>query len=266
MKKEELEKRVDDFVKKYQGKERGYPTDDYYKGECLSIVKLYIKEVFGISPPPSGSNSAFGYWSNFPNPLGEVFERVPLSANEKPFKGCIPIWDTSVGFGFGHIDIFLEGDNNKFKGYDQNWNGRQAHTQEHNYSNVVGYLKPKNVTINGKNMEITDQTKLTVGKRMINGREVVLGTVEFGAVKSMLFDLIRDNENLQKTNKDNAESILAFTENLRQIQKWLSDIGGKGETIKEKIDSLEVKLNTPVENRDAIELLRLGIMKLLGLK
>jgi len=65
-------KTLEQFLSDYLGKSKGYPDDNSYKGECLSIYKIYIKECFGINPPPSGTNSAYGYWSNFPNPLGEV--------------------------------------------------------------------------------------------------------------------------------------------------------------------------------------------------
>jgi hypothetical protein len=52
MTKKELEQKTDSFVSTYLGQSKGYPDDSQYWGQCLSIVKLYIKEVFGISPPP----------------------------------------------------------------------------------------------------------------------------------------------------------------------------------------------------------------------
>lgn len=143
MTKNELSQKVDEFIAKYQGQTKGYPTSTDFNGECLSIVKIYIKEVFGISPPPSGSNSAYGYWLNFPDPLGSVFTKVQNTPNGVPEKGCIPIWNTNAGGGFGHIAVFVSGDVNAFTSFDQNWNGRQAHLQSHDYKNVVGWLKPK---------------------------------------------------------------------------------------------------------------------------
>jgi len=143
MTREQLAQKVDDFMSKYQGQTKGYPNDASYGGECLSIVKLYIREVFGIDAPPSGSNSAYGYWSNFPNPLSTIFEKVQNTPTGVPEKGDIPIWNTSTGGGYGHIDIFITGDVNAFTGFDQNWGGRQAHLQPHDYSNVVGWLRPR---------------------------------------------------------------------------------------------------------------------------
>jgi hypothetical protein len=140
----ELESKVDSFIEKYEGKEKGFPNDTLFKGECLSIVKIYIEEVFGISAPPSGTGSAFGYWLNFPNPLPNTFEKVEKTTGVIPKKGDIPIWSVNeeAHRPFGHIDIFISGDDASFIGFDQNWNGKQAHKQKHGYNGIVGWLTP----------------------------------------------------------------------------------------------------------------------------
>lgn len=134
-----------DFIAKYNGKTKGYPTDSSYSGECLSIVKLWMKEKYGFNPPPSGSNSAYGYWSNFPNPLGDYYEKVAYTPDVIPKIEWIPIWNTKAGGGYGHIEIVSDNEATKsyFNSFGQNWNGKQAHFTKHNYTNVVGFLKPK---------------------------------------------------------------------------------------------------------------------------
>jgi len=135
----------DQFLSKYSGKTICYPSGSYC-GECLSLCKQYIKECFGINPPPSGSNSAYGYWANFPNPLGNVFTKVANTPTGVPRKGDIVIWNTSVGNGYGHIAIFSSGNENAFTSFDANWGGKVAHLQNHTYQNVVGWLTPKEPT------------------------------------------------------------------------------------------------------------------------
>lgn len=132
---------LDQFISKYMGKTVGYP-DGQYVGECLSLVKWYCKDVFNFDPPPSGSNSAYGYWSNFPAPLSTYFTKVANTPDGVPKRGDIIIWDTNAGGGYGHIAIFLEGTASSFKSLDQNWNGKQTHEQGHYYTNVVGWLTP----------------------------------------------------------------------------------------------------------------------------
>lgn len=132
---------LDTFISKYMGKTLGYP-DGQYVGECLSLAKVYIKECFGFDPPPSGSNSAYGYWSNFPNPLPKYFTKVSNTPDGVPKRGDLVIWNTNAGGGYGHIAIFLEGTASSFKSLDQNWNGKETHVQGHYYTNVVGWLTP----------------------------------------------------------------------------------------------------------------------------
>lgn len=139
---------LDQFIEKYNGK-RVCDLDGGYCGECLSLVKRYISEVFGINPPPSGVNSAYGYWSNFPDPLGAVFEKIPNTPSGIPQKGDIIIWGLSAG-SYGHISIFIEGTAGSFRSFDQNWSvGSNSHIQGHYYNNVIGWLHPKGDNMNG---------------------------------------------------------------------------------------------------------------------
>jgi hypothetical protein len=132
----------DDFVKKYQGKTWGYPAGSYV-GECLSLTKWHIKEVYGINPPPSGVNSAYGYWTNFPNPLGTVLKKVPNTPDLIPQRGWIVVWNNKVGNGYGHIASILSANINNFTSLDQNWWSKSAEPTVHTYENVYGFLAPK---------------------------------------------------------------------------------------------------------------------------
>lgn len=137
-----------DFVNKYLGQTKGYPDDSQYLGECLSIVKLFIKEVYGISPPPSGTNSAYGYWSNFPNPLGVVFTKIKNDPGVVPQPFDIIIWSPTASNSYGHIAIVKSAskESAKFISYDQNWNSRVFQETSHLYTNVIGWLRAKEVT------------------------------------------------------------------------------------------------------------------------
>ena len=135
-----------EFIDKYLGKTVGYPTNDNYKGECLSLAKWYIKECFEINPPASGTNSAYGYWSNFPDPLGTKFKKVEYKQGMTiPVPAwCIPIWNTKVGDGCGHIAVRTKdkSDTNNFISLDQNWNTKSAQLTFHTYTNLQGWLEP----------------------------------------------------------------------------------------------------------------------------
>ena len=132
----------DEFVKEYEGKTVGYPNNNYFLGECLSLTKWHIKEVYGIEPPASGCNGARCYWSIFPNPLGTVLKKIPNTPDLIPKRGWIAVWNSNVGNGCGHIASVLSANVNTFESLDQNWNGKQAHRVIHNYNNVYGFLVP----------------------------------------------------------------------------------------------------------------------------
>jgi len=172
------------FINKYSGQTLGYPSGSYV-GECLSLVKVYIQEMFGITPPASGSNSAYGYWANFPNPLPTMFVKVANTPSGIPKAGDIMIWNTSVGSGYGHIAIFVEGNANSFKSFDQNWGGKQAHIQGHYYTNVVGWLSPKinqGEIMIGEAIRCKTQTGATVWHYIYNLRYAFKSPTEFESV------------------------------------------------------------------------------------
>lgn len=135
---------IDQFFDEYLNKTVGYPTGSYV-GECLSLAKWFIKEVYGINPPPSGCGGARCYWTIFPNPLGDTFEKIPNTREFVPQRGDIIVWDENTGGGYGHIAICTgEGDLNYFVSLDQNWGGRHAHYVRHGYEHVYGVLRAKN--------------------------------------------------------------------------------------------------------------------------
>ena len=172
---------LDEFLNKYLGQSNGYPEGQYV-GECLSIVKLYIKECFGILPPPSGTNSAYGYWSNFPNPLGDVFEKVLNTDELIPEKGWIAIWKPWSANQYGHIAIVADGSTTSIlKNYAQNWTSKTFQLESNRYTNVIGFLKPKESII----QDMTDEQKRILD--FIIERKLTEGQIRQAA------DWLRDN-------------------------------------------------------------------------
>ncbi len=133
---------LDNFIVRYQNKSIGYPGG-MYRGECLSLAKQYIQERHDIAPPPSGVGSAWGYWTNFPDPLGTVFERVEYETGLAPRPGDIVIWRKSGRLLNGHIAIAVTGSPEGFIGFEQNWFRRAAALVWHDYRDVYGWLTPR---------------------------------------------------------------------------------------------------------------------------
>ena len=214
---------LDQFLNKYLGKTKGYPTDGQYLGQCLSIVKLYIKECFGINPPASGSGSAYGYWSNFPHPLGTVFKKIPNTPDLVPKKGWIVVWKPWSANKYGHIAIVDEGSTKTvLKNFAQNWTSKVFQKESQNYNNVIGFLAPKESMPN-----LSDEI---IGKSAQRDKIVNHYNLEIGTAK--------DDELLNKIKP----LIDKPTQDLKKCELSKSEMGEKIKDAREKIEQLETDL------------------------
>jgi len=203
-----------EFIKKHIGKTVGYP-EGRYVGECLSIVKWYIKECFGISPPPSGSNSAYGYWSNFPDPLGTVFKKVKNTKDAVIKVGDIPIWKPIVGNGSGHIETCIRGGKDDFDSIGQNWNGRQTHITKHNFKNIAGWLTPK-VIISKPNMNKDETNAIVILRKFKSENDKLKGGNLEGAISAMV-GWVNDMEKLDEVKENLKNSLKINTKLLAKV-------------------------------------------------
>lgn len=125
------------YIDSIMGKHIDY--DGAYGAQCVDIIKKYFPDVIGI---PAIRNNAIDYWTNYPT---ASFTRISNTPSFVPIKGDIMIWGTSVG-QYGHIAIVESANVNTFVSTDQNWpydNGTGvAHRVTHNYSGVLGVLRP----------------------------------------------------------------------------------------------------------------------------
>lgn len=130
-----------EFFNKYNGKPVDF--DGYYGNQCMDLYRQYVKEVIECPQSP-GVNGAKDVWNTY---LPEYFERITNTPTGVPQKGDIVIWGVGVG-PYGHIAIFDNGDSNSFKSFDQNWPvGTYCHLQQHNYNNVLGWLRKKAINV-----------------------------------------------------------------------------------------------------------------------
>lgn len=102
--------------------------------QCVDLANQYIQDVLGF-PIIEWTNAV-----DFPTRAGDRYEWIENGPVNIPQEGDIVVWDGQ----YGHIAIFVEGDVNRFKSFDQNYPiGTPCHLQEHNYSGVNGWLRPK---------------------------------------------------------------------------------------------------------------------------
>lgn len=106
--------------------------------QCVDVTKQYFVDVLRL-PPFKGN--AIDYWTDIPG-----FKRIANSWFSYPKPGDIIIWNTNVN-PFGHIAIVNWVRSFDFGSFEQNFPiGSPCHYQEHNYKNVLGWLRPLPIT------------------------------------------------------------------------------------------------------------------------
>lgn len=275
-------KKIEQFLSDYLGQTKGYPTDSQYPGQCLSIVKLYIKECFGIDPPSSGTGSAYGYWSNFPSPLGTVFEKVENTDDLIPEKGWIGImepWDSNP---YGHIFIVADGSTKSVcKNWAQNWTSKVFQLESNKYTHIVGFLKPKDVIINNSDPIMTTEeqniwnfiktNQITEGQLREGYGYVKDGTVsnltkqiaDLNTSQKDLEDRISQLEADAKANNDLIvgwqEQVTSANQTISKIQADLDSANSQSNVWKNRY---EAALKEQVGKYTAWELIVLGVKSL----
>ena len=143
--------KVEEFFAKYNGK--GIDFDNYYGFQCVDLYRQYCKECLEYPQSP-GVGGAYEIWDTY---LKDYFERISNTPDGVPELGDIVIWSKNAGGGYGHVGVFNSGNLDSFVSFDQNWPvGSLCHFQNHNYTNVLGWLRPKVVQL--PTPVITDQT------------------------------------------------------------------------------------------------------------
>lgn len=144
----------ENFVKKYNGKATDY--DGVYGAQCVDLIKLYLRDCFGIRAGSWGN--AVDYYRQFKNKnwagyaaMNEAFELIPNTPDFIPAKGDICVFGEyfSNNHNCGHIGIATEKCTvYKIYMYDQNSKGRhdamKVSTYGYTNNNFLGALRPKN--------------------------------------------------------------------------------------------------------------------------
>jgi uncharacterized coiled-coil protein SlyX len=105
------------------------------KNQCVDNANFYIKYVLGL-PIIEFTNA-----KDFPSKVSpNDYDYILNTPTGVPKEGDLIIWNGT----YGHIGVFIEGDVNRFKSFDENYpTGAPCMAVEHNYNNVMGWLRPK---------------------------------------------------------------------------------------------------------------------------
>lgn len=112
-----------------------------YKGECVSLVKCYIKDVLGVTPQAIGN--AKDYWlKRNSSYITNNFTAIANTPTFIPQRGDLFVRTSGT---YGHIGIVLEATVDYFYTIEQNYNGcRVVKNIKHTDWNSINFLRPKN--------------------------------------------------------------------------------------------------------------------------
>ena len=155
---------LSEFKEKHLGKQIEYHS--YGAGalnQCVDLVNAYINECLDNKTKDYteiiGTN-AKDFKDKF-DPEDFDFIANTKEPNVIPERGDIPIWNGRVGGGAGHVALILEANGMNFKSLDQNWSQVEVVTlEEHNYTNVSGWLRPKRILIENEDKYLDEVIKL----------------------------------------------------------------------------------------------------------
>ncbi|OGO14256.1 MAG: hypothetical protein A2Y53_03880 [Chloroflexi bacterium RBG_16_47_49] len=136
---------LEQFIIRWNGKFIDF--DQQFGPQCVDLARQYMVEVLNFPnssiKPVVGAKDMYEKYSTLVDPL--YFERIPNTPTGVPLEGDIVLWGNST---YGHVAVFVEGDTNSFRSFDQNYpTGSPCHIQNHTYVNCLGWLRPKQATL-----------------------------------------------------------------------------------------------------------------------
>lgn len=218
---------LEEFKNKYLGKKVDW--DNFYGGQCVDLYRQYVNDVLGFPQSP-GVGGAAEIWDSA-DP--KYYDFIPNGDTNFPEPGDIVIWNRRAGGGFGHVAIALSANPNDFISLDQNWPTLDKVTEtKHNYTNVIGWLHPKENMANELETCMKDRQKFWDERddllRTIGAASVEEGKSMVAGFKSRITDL-----------SNQLGTALAEVKNrLEQIGRLEAELLTLGTLLKERTDQV----------------------------
>ncbi len=212
------------FIDKYNGKKVEYHSYSGALYQCVDLANTYIKEVLNLTPI-IGTNA-----QDFPSRFvaGE-FTFIPNTPTGVPQEGDLVIFKSVDKVG--HISIFVEGDANSFKSFDQNYpTGSPSKIVTHNYRNVIGWLRPRKEEMPYSEEDMT-KVRLERDKNW-NLYQAEIQEHKKTAVK--LDEVKQELSTVKKTLKEQRDIVASLSEQIGVMEKQVA--AHKGEVTKKETE------------------------------
>ena len=141
---------------------KSYDYAGGYKGECVSLVKRYIRDVLGFTPQSIGN--AKEYWLK----RNDNYIKAHFKAVSKPKRGDLFVRTSGT---YGHIGIVLSAGDTTYYTIEQNKGGCRVVTNElRKYESDYHFLRPLNQTNIGADRTVPTQSTKTAYFKAYKGK------------------------------------------------------------------------------------------------
>ena len=128
--------------------------DKAYSAQCVDLFRYFHNKCVNSDTQPRGVVGAKNFWTNYETDpvLQKYYTKISNTPEYVPQEGDVIIWRNGT---YGHIAVAIgEGDTNKFKSLDQNWQLKnEIAIVEHTYGYVYGCLRPKSLQSTSETMQ-----------------------------------------------------------------------------------------------------------------
>jgi uncharacterized coiled-coil protein SlyX len=265
-------KTIEQFIKDNEGQPLEVAGSANAKNQCVDCVNGYIRDVLGF--PIIEWTNAIDF-KNKANGNYEIIYNDLNNPNLVPEVGDIVVYESPDGIG--HICFCIrKGTVLTFGAFEQNWPVGSPCKSTPNKKYVIGnyvvvyWMRPKGSIIE----DMTDEEKRIL--EFLNGKSEGDVREAFGALQDIpkLNKEINDLKSSQKDLEARIEQLEAdATANNKLIEDYQSTITTAKDTesnLKADIQTwknrYEAKCKETIDKYSALELLKLGILKLLGKK
>lgn len=249
---------LNDFIVRWNGKY--IDTDNAYGAQCMDEMHQYCVEVLGLSDLSIlAAPSAKAVWDTFSSVNGhELFDKIENTTTGVPQEGDIVFWNNAP---YGHVAIFVEGDVNSFRSYDQNYpTGSPCHIQSHiNYTNVGGWVRFKGTTTIQSELDKcridrdshwNDRIAIAEKLKVENNMTVILADLDkLLTIEQAVLEKDRQIADIQKQAQDLQAQLLLK-------EQALTDIGTQVATLTVEVGKAQVTIDglTKQNQDDQLEL------------
>jgi len=148
-----------DFINQFNNSSLDF--DGVYGGQCVDLAKAWL-DWLGYEVSGAWGNAID--WDKHGSKAD--LEWIPNTPSGVPKEGDLIVWNWKP---YGHIAIFVEGDVNSFKSFDQNYPvGNVCAITAHSYSGVKGWLRP--LKYKGDNVDYAQWYREFLGREPENSQ------------------------------------------------------------------------------------------------